>query len=489
MNTMKKLIGFTILLLQLSWGMAQTITEVKGYAPAYVGQKVELFEIEDYFSMRESLLATTIVAPDSSFSFQFYNNKTQKIIVKSAKNKGFIYIQPQGKYEVFVPSKNPYDPYREQGNQLEISFFNLDSTDINYKILSFDKWINNFLGYYFPSKKMNGAEFASKLEEFKSNVEKAYANDTSQFFKTYVKYSIASLDDIQFVGSRNRYEKFDFYINGLPVVYESDIYMNYLSSFYENMLGRLEMEVNNRVYLGLLKNSPSLIMRALADEYTLRPVGTSDPKKKQFPANTKLRELIMIKALADVFYSSDYPQTNIINVLDSVSKHSIFKSNGIVAKNLIYRLTELVPGSKAPDFALINAKGNLRSLSNYGKKHVYIHVFDPTSKQTTTDLELLKVIHQKYKGDVHFVSIFEKKDKMTKKQKELIDGLPWDTFFVENDDPFLKMYHVETFPTYILIDGLGYIVNVPALGPQPNGDRITIDKIFFDIKKINETEK
>lgn len=489
MNTMKKLIGFAILLLQLSWGMAQTITEVKGYAPAYVGQKIELFEIEDYFSMRESLLATTIVAPDSSFSFQFYNNKTQKIIVKSAKNKGFIYIQPQGKYEVFVPSKNPYDPYREQGNQLEISFFNLDSTDINYKILSFDKWINNFLGYYFPSKKMNGAEFASKLEEFKSNVEKAYANDTSLFFKTYVKYSIASLDDIQFVGSRNRYEKFDFYINGLPVVYESDIYMNYLSSFYENMLGRLEMEVNNRVYLGLLKNSPSLIMRALADEYTLRPVGTSDPKKKQFPANTKLRELIMIKALADVFYSSDYPQTNIINVLDSVSKHSIFKSNGIVAKNLIYRLTELVPGSKAPDFALINAKGNLRSLSNYGKKHVYIHVFDPTSKQTTTDLELLKVIHQKYKGDVHFVSVFEKKDKMTKKQKELIDGLPWDTFYVENDDPFLKMYHVETFPTYILIDGLGYIVNVPALGPQPNGNRITIDKIFFDIKKINETEK
>lgn len=489
MNTMKKIIGFVILLLQLSSGMTQTITEVKGYAPTYVGQKIELFEIEDYFSMRESLLATTIVAPDSSFSFQFYNDKTQKIIVKSAKNKGFIYIQPQGKYEVFVPSKNPYDPYREQGNQLEISFFNLDSTDINYKILSFDKWINNFLGYYFPSKKMNGAEFAFKLEEFKSNVEKAYASDTSLFFKTYVKYSIASLDDIQFVGSRNRYEKFDFYINGLPVVYESDIYMNYLSSFYENMLGRLEMEVNNRVYLGLLKNSPSLIMRALADEYTLRPVGTSDPKKKQFPANTKLRELIMIKALADVFYSSDYPQTNIINVLDSVSKHSIFKSNGIVAKNLIYRLTELVPGSKAPDFALINAKGNLRSLSNYGKKHVYIHVFDPTSKQTTTDLELLKVIHQKYKGDVQFVSIFEKKDKMTKKQKELIDGLPWDTFFIENDDPFLKMYHVETFPTYILIDGLGYIVNVPALGPQPNGDRITIDKIFFDIKKINETEK
>lgn len=489
MNTMKKIIGFVILLLQLTSGMTQTITEVKGYAPTYVGQKIELFEIEDYFSMRESLLATTIVAPDSSFSFQFYNDKTQKIIVKSAKNKGFIYIQPQGKYEVFVPSKNPYDPYREQGNQLEISFFNLDSTDINYKILSFDKWINNFLGYYFPSKKMNGTEFAFKLEEFKSNVEKAYASDTSLFFKTYVKYSIASLDDIQFVGSRNRYEKFDFYINGLPVVYESDIYMNYLSSFYENMLGRLEMEVNNRVYLGLLKNSPSLIMRALADEYTLRPVGTSDPKKKQFPANTKLRELIMIKALADVFYSSDYPQTNIINVLDSVSKHSIFKSNGIVAKNLIYRLTELVPGSKAPDFALINAKGNLRSLSNYGKKHVYIHVFDPTSKQTTTDLELLKVIHQKYKGDVQFVSIFEKKDKMTKKQKELIDGLPWDTFFIENDDPFLKMYHVETFPTYILIDGFGYIVNVPALGPQPNGDRITIDKIFFDIKKINETEK
>lgn len=489
MKIMKNLIWVAFLLLPFQNGIAQTITEVKGYAPAYVGQKIELYEIEDYFSMRESLLATTMVGTDSSFSFQFYNTKTQKILVKSGKNKGFLYIQPEAKYQVFVPEKSAYDPYREQGNQIEISFFNLDSTDINYKILSFDKWINNFLGYYFPTKKMNGAEFVSKLEEFKSNVEKAYASDTSLFFKTYVKYSIASLDDIQFVGSRNRYEKFDFYISGLPVVYESDIYMNYLSSFYENALGRLEMEVNNRVYLGLLKNSPSLIMRALADEYTLRPVGPSDPKKKQFPANTKLRELIMIKALAEVFYSSDYPQTNIINVLDSVANHSIFKSNGVIARNLIYRLTELVPGAKAPDFALISTKGDLRSLTNYSKKHLYIHMLDPTSKETATELELLQVIYQKYKGDVHFISVFEKKEKMTKKQKEYIDALPWEKFFVDADDSFLQQYHVKTFPTYILLDGLGYVVNAPALGPKPNGNRITIDKIFFDIKKINELEK
>jgi hypothetical protein len=481
------LIGF--LLVNHLVTFSQKTTKIKGYAPAYIGQKIEIFEIEDYFSMREALVASTTVEADSSFSFQFYNDKTQKVILKSKKNKGYIYIQPNAEYEVFLPEKNQYDAYRPDGNEVEISFFDLDSTDINYKILSFDKWVNNFLGTYFPTKNVNGLEFVAQLDTFKRNVEKAYQLDTNFFFKTYVKYSIATLDDIQFRGSRNRYEKFDFYINNAPVVYECDVYMKYISSFYEHIFARLEMEVNNQLYLGLLKNSPSLMMRALGDEYTLRPIGKVNPKSAQKPGNTRLRELILIKGLSEVFYTGEFPQTNILSVLDSMSKFSIFKTNAVVAKNIIYRLTELVPGSKAPAFSVTNLKGEITTLTNYSKKHLYLHFFDPTTRESAKELELLKALYQKYSGDVNFLSIYPKNDKLTKKQRETLMELPWECAEIEADHPIINAYHVESFPLYGLIDAYGYIVNLPALGPKPNGEYITIDKSFFDIQKINQENK
>jgi len=472
MNITRSLIILLGFLLSQHAGLSQSITEVSGYAPDYVGKKIELYEIQDYFSMRESLLATTTVLADSTFKMQFFNTKTQKIVLRSNKNSGVLFIEPKAKYEVYVPSKNSYDVYRTQGNDVEISFLKLDSTDINYKILRFDKWVNSFLGTYFYRKNMNGLEFVSKLDTFKRDVEQFYSKDTSFFFRTYVKFSMASLDDIQFRGSRNRYEKFDFYIHNFPVSYDNEAYMSYISTFYENMFARLSMEANNRVYLGLLKNSPSLIMRALSDEYTLKP------------QNTRLRELIMIKGLSEVFYNGDFPQTNILSVLDSISRFSLFKGNAIVASNMIHRLTELVPGAKAPEF-MIGSK----NLGSYAKKHLYIQFYDPSLKESVKELELLKPIYERYKGDVTIISICEEKPDMTKKQKELIASIPWENYTLPADHPIFKSFKVQTFPTYILIDAYGYIVNAPALGPKPNGQYETIDRTFFNIKKVNNANK
>jgi hypothetical protein len=455
---------------------AQSFTKITGYAPQYVGQKIELFEIQDYLSMREALLATATVQPDSTFSFVFFNEKTRKIIVKSKKNKGFMYIQPHGDYQIYMPEKNQYDVYRPQGNDVEISFLDLPETDINYKILSLDKWINSFLGTYFYRKNINGTEFVTQLENFKENVAKAYGSDTADvFFQTYVRFSIASLDDIQFKGSRNRYEKFDFYLKNYPVSYDNDAYMNYVKAYYENLFPRLSMETNNRVYLGLLKSSPTLIMRALNDEYALK--------------NVRLRELVLIQALSEVFYKDDYPQTNILSVLDSISKHSLFAANSQVATNLIFRLTELVPGSKAPDFLLKTADGQSRNLAFYTKKHLYIQFFDPTLKESVKEMELLKPLYQKYKAEFNIITVYEQNENLTKKQKELIAALPWESFALPADHSMLKSYQVESYPLYVLIDAYGYVVANPALRPTPNGQYETIDKSLFFIKKTNDAER
>jgi len=468
---------FSVFVFVISFGFSQSdkMVTIKGFAPAYVGKKIEVYEIQDYLSFTEALIASSTVGVDSTFTIQFDASKTEKLIVKSNRNKAFLYIQPKGIYDVYLPEKDKYDPYRPNGNTVELSFYDLDSNDINYKILGLERWVDDFLGNNFYSKRASGLEFAKQLDQFKMNVEKAYKADTSKFFKTFVKFSIASLDDIQQSAHRNRYEKHDFYIKFSPVMYENDAYMEYIAKYYENLAPRLSFETNNNVYLGVLKSSPTLIMKALGGEYTL--------------INLRIREIMMVKMLADVYYNGDFPQTNILTILDSVSNKAMFEGTKIISRNIKNRMLELVTGGKSPDFILTSPIGETKTLFSFAKKHIYFHFFDPTSIGNQTEFPLLFPLQLKYGKDVQFVTIYKKNPNYTEQEKKLISSIKWESFEVEEDDPIFKNFQIQAFPSYVLLDAYGYVVASPALGPKPNGEGVSIEKVFFYVQKVNEEEK
>ena len=453
----------------------KNLVTISGFAPTYVGQTISILQIEDYFSMKEGLLGSCTVVSDSTFSVTFFADDIQKVIIRAAKNRSFMYIQPNATYDIYVPDKDPYEAYRPNGNQIELSFFGMDSTDINYKILQFQRWSDEYMSSIYYLKSAKPLEFGKKVEEFKLNAERVYAKDTCSFFKTYVKFSMASFDNIQFIAERNRYEKHDFYIKNAPVSYKNDAYMAYISSFYEKMMPRLSTETNAMVYSAVLKSSPALMMRALGTDYTL--------------INLRIREMVMIKMLSEEFYSKDLPQTNIITILDSLSNRCLFAGNTIIAKNLLTRITELTTGGKAPDFDVRNTDGSLFSLSSFRGKHVYLHFIDPKSSKCTNEIGPLIQIYERYKEDIQFVTIYPAGEYDVKLMESSVNTIPWTKIAVDQSNVFWKNYKIETFPQYILIDGYGYVVAAPALGPLPNGQYETIDRIFFSIRKAKKMEE
>lgn len=468
---MNKLIIFFLLISGST--VAQTVT-ISGIAPAYVGKDIEIYEIEDYFSNTERLISSTTVQADSTFSLKFSSPTTQKVAIKGMNNKGYMYVQPKGKYAISVPEKNEFDPFRPTGNDIEIGFLSLDSTDINYKILGFQRWLDRFIGLNFHLRGYDNLLFDERLTGFKTNVEKAYAPDTSEFLKTYVKFSIASLDNIEQGAARNRYEKHDFYIKPSKVAYENDAYMDYISNFYQEMIPRLSANANQAVYMGVLRSSPTEIMKALGSEYTL--------------INLRIREMVMIKALADEYHSSTFPQTNILTILDSVSEHSLFEANAVIAKNMRNRLTQLVPGAKAPDFVLAQQGKETKTLFEFKDKYLYLHFVDPNNAQSIKELELLKGVHASYKGYIQFVTIYRKNDDTKSAGLDKVLELPWDVYGIAPGNSLWKNYQIEAFPHFVLIDATGNIVASPALGPTPNGQYETIDKTFFAIQKLVDYE-
>lgn len=448
---------------------------IQGLAPAYLGKKVQIFGIQDYFSYKDTLIGESIVQADSTFVIDILVKKTQKILIKSNKNQGFIYVEPHGKYFITLPDRDPYNAYRPQGNQIEIGFNRLDSMDLNYKIIAFDNWVTEFLATYFNRKTTTTTEFASKLDTFKSNVENYYAKDTNVFFKTYIRYSIASLDDIQFVGARSRYEKYNFYLKDFPIMYDNELYMKYISLFYKNILGRFPTELNNKIYQSILRSSPSLLSKALSEEMTLK--------------NPRLRELIVIKALSEVYHGVEYPKTNIISMLDSISQKPLFTSNSLIAKNILARLTELAPGVKAPNFNLSIEGMDSVSLKNFSGKYLYIQFIDPNFEESEKHCELLKPMYLKYKNYIEFVTIMDESKHLTKKQNSFYASIPWKKYFIPSTHTIYQKYNIKSYPAYVFIDDASLIYAYPALGPIPNGEYENIEKYFFSVKRKVDTEQ
>lgn len=461
------LISFVV---SLNSVFAQTVS-ISGYAPGYVGKTLSLYKIQDYFSMSEALLASTTVSPDSTFSLVFESPIEQKVILKSNNNTGFMLVQPGAKYTVYFPEKDKYTPFKPSGNEVEIAFMDLDSTDLNYKILGFQRWVDYFIGNNYHLKSTDAMQFVTNLDLFKTNVEKAYKEDTSIYLKAHIRFTFAGLDNIPNAAERNRYEKYDFYIRNTPVYYDCETYMTYIADFYQKFIPRLSNEANQAVYEGVLHSSPSMVMRALGTEYTM--------------SNIQVRELVMMKMLTEEFHSQNFPQTNILTILDSLSERALFKAHRTIAKNLITKLTELVPGGKAPEFVLVQAGKETKTLNNFSGKHVYIHFMDPESIRTRQELPLLTEIYSHYKEYIQFVSVCKEVD-FTDEAKALLKEFKWDVYVLPESNAIWKKYGIEAFPQYTLIDPIGYVVASPALAPTPNGQYQTIDETFFYIKKTLE---
>lgn len=456
---------------------AQTVT-ISGHAPGYVGKRIEIYRIEDYVSNRQSLITSAVVGSDSLFSMTFTSKIVQKIIIKSNNNRGFLYVQPNGKYSIFFPDRNLYEPIKPSGNDVEVGFNELDSMDINYKILGFQRWLDYFIGEtYYLRNETKSTEYAEAFDKFKTNVQKFYAKDTSEnshYLKTYIKFDIAGLENINNVAERNRFEKHDFFIKYNPVEYNNDMYMEYINKFYEKIVPQLSNAVNEAFYKGILHSSPSMIMNALGGEYTL--------------VNRRIREIVMIKALSEIFYSKDYPTTNVIAVLDSVVERSLFEDNAIIAKNIRFRLLNLTPGLIAPNFVISADSLATKTLTDFRGKHLYIHFFNTNSVENMKEIELIQELNTKYSNYVEIISIYKNDDPMTEEIRTRLDKMDWDIYPISPSNSIWDLYQIETYPHYTFIDAAGYVISSPALGPTPNGDYETIDQSFFQLKKIVEMQ-
>lgn len=437
---------------------------INGYCD-FPNSTISAFDIEDHITKTERKLTESTVDEQGGFKLVFPTNETKKIILRVGNNYSWMYTQTNTIYYIDI-AKDAQTTQFLSDNEIEMLFFRLDSSDINYKILGFEAWMDEYLADIYDLKNNKPGEFVKKIISFKREASDFYLSDTSTFFRNYIKYSIGiNIDNINFISAPSLVDKYTFYIKESEILKDHDKYMEYFENFYQNYYYQLEQKLriqfDDYIYNDDYENG---IITLMKDPFV---------KNREF---AELLLLLMTKHKNNILENNK-------NLIAFIYKKSAFQHSKIVAKNILKNNETITVGTLFP---LIELKNNY-TIDRLKGKPIYIHCFDPSNQKCIAEIPALIKLHEKYGEYVTLVSLFVKKDRpFSTSEERSINSIKWDKFELDPNNKTWKTLNLISLPYYFLLDENLILLSAPALKPSPNSYYQTIEKIFFDFKKKGE---
>ena len=425
---------------------------------------ISLYEIEDYITKTEKKISETEVDDKGNFRLIFSSNDIKKIILRVNSNFTWMYIQPNSTYFIDIPKDGQITQFITN-NEIEMVFFRLASDDINYKILGFEAWMDNYLSDIYILKDKQPGEFVQKIAAFKKEVNDVYSKDTSLFFSSYLKYSIGlTIDNINFISAPSEADKFEFYIKDSPILINNNKYIEYLYSFYENYYYKLDQNLRAQLNTSIRKYDLENCLQTL--------------KKDPYIQTEELAELILLMMINQSAFSQEISK----NILNKIYEKSINENYSTIAKNLLLKADEINIGDIFPNLVL--DKKSQFTLQMLKGKPIYIHCFDPKNQKSITEISALLKLNEKYEKYINIISVYSKpKEDFSMSEQRNLNLIKWKKFELEPSENSWKILNIPSFPYYLFLDKDLVLLASPALSPSPNGSYETIERSFYDIKR------
>ena len=423
--------------------------------------EIRAYSVTDFISNKEVEVGRATVDTNDIFEFKFTNTEIEKVILRGANFYSWLYIQPKTTYFIELPEPDKFISSMESNNEIEMLFFRLDSTDINYKILGFEAWMDETIAEIYQLKDIHPEQFIAKVRSFKKETSFLYDNFDSPFFFNYVKYSVGlTVDNFNIIGGPSKRDKFEFYLSADSLHYKNPKFIEYAELYYEKYLYQLDKEIR-------LKAEEALRLSSL-DQFTT--ILTEDP----FIQSKKRAEFVTLIMCKEAFYQGYLDRSLIFELLVSMTKESDFTEHVLIANELLNLFNQMQVGMKVPDYTLSASK----HFHQYKGKWIYLHVFDPSSERCITELSALKKLQLKYGNTFQFVTIYPSKNVYTKSEQRTLDAITWDKFPIDQNHQMIKSLQLTTYPMYLLFDPNLLLYASPALSPTPNGRYETIERFF-----------
>lgn len=421
---------------------------------------LQVYELQNHLSQEKSLLAN--VEPDSMgiFKLQLDLKAISTLQICNDQNCGLFYVQPKTRYLIELPQPAQTNTYTETQSDIELLFYKLDSNDINYQILGFEAWMDNYIADIYQLKDIRSNEFILKVLAFKAETAAVYGNEENPFLRDYIKYSVGlTIDNFSVVGGPSKEDKYNFYLQTDSVDYTQPKLVEYAKLFYKaydaqlDQVLRQELELafqtaNSYALVACLQKDPSIYNQAWAEFVALQLILEREQTKR-------IPKTIALKMLLDLAQSG---------------QQVAFKR---ASTHFYKEKSKLGPGQTLEGKLLTDL--NLQLEKN---QLVYLHYYIPGNQKCIAELAALKRLATRYNGKVQILTFYPAEQAWTNADNKAFEGAKWQKTALNASAILRSQLNWTGAPTYVLLDSQLKVLYLDALGPLPNARTQTIDLVL-----------
>ncbi|MBE2247688.1 MAG: redoxin domain-containing protein [Candidatus Competibacteraceae bacterium] len=427
-----------------------TVTLI-GKAPRLKQNSIRLFHTDDYITERQIQIAQTTLDSEGNFTLVAPLEQVSylHLLVGSVKNP--FYAEPNQTYYIEITDESGAEmfyapPIDTLALPFRIGRFNYDYNV--FTVQNYDKFITGTL--------------REDARKFIALTDSQYQHVTHPFFQQHKTYKLAELA----LSSRAMGQKtlFDTYLLNKPILYHHPEYMYFFRSYYGGMLTKtVNLSKNEPIKRCVMEGGPYDTLVALIEKLEL--VKTHD-----------LAELFVMQGLFELYYAGHFDKNKIEAILMQAQTSSSNTEIIKISANFIQIINRLRTGSPAIPFDGKDTEGNIISISSYFDKPVYLTFFDPLNPSSMKEIPAIKNLYDKYKKDIHFISVCSKCSYRSLHDFMQTNQLKWQFLII--DANVESEYDVFNYPTAFLLKRQGYFFRSPAELPSQG-----IDEYLYKVRR------
>lgn len=463
-NISGALLFMLFLILAALSGNSQSVI-LQGTAEEYAGEEIRFYTYSDFISSQKEVLDSAIVSQNGEFRCAFPLEETRKIYSELGVYEAYLYVKPGTHYTISLPPRQEktqaqqLNPYFE-GIPYHIGVENSKEPALNPAMYRFKKHYDrvfNENALRLKNPAFNKDSIIQLIEHFNGI--------DHPFYQTYRKYRTEGLRLTLKNGSGKLKASL---FNDSSIYYHNPAYAELFNEMFREYFNELPSRFDIVITPTLKQyKDPAKIDSLLAHDTLLTQ-------------NPRLRELVQLKALHDAFYSPDYPQKDIISVLDSFARWSDYPEHQKISRRIRQKVARLLVGYEPPGFCLYDVDSNKVCLDDYKGEYVYLGFCNSRNYTCLKHYNILRNVYKQHKN--HFRIVIISTEETFSQLKHFLDrkDYKWTFLYGGADKQILEKYDIKTMPSYFFIKKDGTLGLSPAPAPSEK-----IEWRIYQILKAN----
>jgi len=457
-----------IILLVASLGATgRAYTTILGNIQGSSVNRIRLYTWSDQVTYMNKKLAAGTINEEGDFNLIVELAATTQAFFYIGNIRADIILEPGKSYEIQFDQYPPIS-YLETRNMilqretLGYTIINQPEDEINKIMGQASAMYNQFLADHYMDLYYKRYPV---IDAFIDTFFLRFGHYTEPFIRQMVDYRIANL---KLAGYKiNLREAHSLWLRNVDLLYDHPDFMEFFNQIFSNYLTTRQKNYNYNDLLTAINDRGSYF--ALSDM-----LGRDTVLR-----NEQLRELVMIKGLAEIYNHRDFDQEQVARIVNHIANSSKFPEHRTIARNLLFLNKRFSTGMAAPDFSLPDRNGMLHSISNYQGKYLYIVFFTSNCVPCLSELRYLQTIYPELKEDMEVLGIGLDPD--SAKLWEMIEQqpLPWPVVHFNNDFELTDRFNIRSYPFFMLIRPDG---TFESYGVRPPSNRF---KLWFDEVVMN----